>query len=151
MRIRRTNSRILLIRPCAGMEDLLLNFQADLGTISAEIKTLQEQSLSMSIRLRNRKAVEKTLGSFLEDIAIAPNLIDGIYESDITEEYLSYLTKLDRKLEFIDGDEKAKTSRAVSEVKPELEKLRIKAVNKVMMAAHEYILFLLLSRSAFFF
>lgn len=138
MRISRTNNNILSIRLFAGMEDLLLNFQADLGTISAEIKTLQEQSLSMSIRLRNRKAVEKNLGSFLEDIAIAPNLIDGIYESDITEEYLSYLTKLDRKLEFIDGDEKAKNSKAVSEVKPELEKLRIKAVSKVTKLVQEY-------------
>lgn len=37
------------------MESVLGGFQSDLSSISSEIKTLQEQSLSMSVRLRNRK------------------------------------------------------------------------------------------------
>jgi predicted nucleic acid-binding Zn-ribbon protein len=41
------------------MEDLLGGFQADLGNISTEIKSLQEQSLTMSIKLRNRKTAEQ--------------------------------------------------------------------------------------------
>jgi hypothetical protein len=37
------------------MESMLSGFQADLGNISEEIKYLQEQSSSMSVKLRNRK------------------------------------------------------------------------------------------------
>jgi hypothetical protein len=47
------------IRECdtilTHMESLLGGFQADLGSISSEIKNLQEQSMSMGIKLRNRK------------------------------------------------------------------------------------------------
>ena len=40
------------------MEDMLGQFQSDLGNISGEIQTLQEQSLSMNVKLKNRKAVQ---------------------------------------------------------------------------------------------
>ena len=62
----------------ATMEDMLGKFQADLGNISSEIRALQEQSQSMSVRLRNRKAAEARLGAFLENVAIPPALIDGV-------------------------------------------------------------------------
>lgn len=60
------------------MEEMLGKFQADLGNISSEIRALQEQSQSMSVRLRNRKAAEAKLGTFLENIALPPSIIDGI-------------------------------------------------------------------------
>lgn len=41
------------------MQEMLLGFQADLGGISEEIKHLQDESLSMSIRLRNRYLLTK--------------------------------------------------------------------------------------------
>ena len=62
----------------ATMEEMLGKFQADLGNISSEIRALQEQSQSMSVRLRNRKAAEARLGAFLENVAIPPALIDGV-------------------------------------------------------------------------
>jgi vacuolar protein sorting-associated protein 52 len=40
----------------ARMQEMLLGFQADLGGISEEIKYLQDESLSMSICLKNKKA-----------------------------------------------------------------------------------------------
>lgn len=60
------------------MEEMLGKFQSDLGNISSEIRALQEQSQSMSIRLRNRKAAEAKLGSFLDNLVLPPALIDGI-------------------------------------------------------------------------
>lgn len=42
------------------MEELLDVFQTDLGHISGEIQSLQEQSTCMNIKLKNRK-VEKTI------------------------------------------------------------------------------------------
>ena len=42
----------------AGMEDALGGFQSSLGAISSEIRSLQEQSISLSVKLRNRRAAE---------------------------------------------------------------------------------------------
>ena len=49
-----TNPRVRHFR-VNRMESMLSGFQADLGNISEEIKYLQEQSSSMSVKLRNRK------------------------------------------------------------------------------------------------
>ena len=46
-----------------SVETYLKGFQADLGTVSAEIETLQNRSTEMNTRLENRKVVEKLLGS----------------------------------------------------------------------------------------
>ena len=56
----------------ARMEEMLHGFQADLGEISAEIKHLQSDSLSMSIRLKNRREAELLLHKFLENGSIMP-------------------------------------------------------------------------------
>jgi len=73
---------VLQISSCdailATMEDMLGKFQSDLGNISSEIRALQEQSQSMSVRLRNRKAAEARLGTFLDNLALPPSLIDGV-------------------------------------------------------------------------
>jgi Vps52 / Sac2 family len=132
------------IRGCDGilgkMEALLGGFQTDLGKISSEarapacrvcartrltpaaqIKTLQEQSFTMSLKLRNRKAAEAQLGQFVEDISLPPKLISAIVEGEVREEpcgrlrcvlltrsplaqtneaYVQYLVQLHNKLEF---------------------------------------------------
>src|SRR5436190_3832168 len=53
------------IRACddvlSSVEINLTNFQNDLGIVSAEIETLQARSTALSIRLENRKAVERGL------------------------------------------------------------------------------------------
>lgn len=69
------------------MEDMLGKFQGDLGNISAEIRSLQEQSQNMSIKLRNRKAAEQKLGTFLDNLAITPALIEGIVQKEVDEDY----------------------------------------------------------------
>ncbi len=46
-----------------SMETLLTGFQEDLGSISAEIQTLQTQSLSMNVKLRNRKVRRRRVAS----------------------------------------------------------------------------------------
>lgn len=50
---------------------------------SVQIKQLQEQSFTMSIKLRNRKAAESHLGQFVEDLTVPPKLISNILESDV--------------------------------------------------------------------
>ena len=37
------------------MEEMLNGFQSDLSSISTEIQSLQEQSISMNVKLKNRQ------------------------------------------------------------------------------------------------
>ena len=57
------------IRQCDGvldgMESMLRGFQGDLANISAQIKFLQDESLSMNVKLRNRKSAESQLSGFM--------------------------------------------------------------------------------------
>eukprot|EP00958_Prasinococcus_capsulatus_P017996 scaffold2075_cov444-Prasinococcus_capsulatus_cf.AAC.4 len=113
-----------------SMEKLLGGFQSDLGNISSEIRLLQEQSLTMSVKLRNRKAAEVKLGKFIEDLVIPPDLIRGILESEVTEDFVERLQLLDRKLHFVDKNPMAKEAVASQDVKLELDRLKAKAVAK---------------------
>lgn len=67
------------------MESLLGRFQGDLGNISGEIRALQEQSQSMSLKLRNRTAAEGKLSGFVQALAVPPALIDAIVQQPVDE------------------------------------------------------------------
>jgi len=138
------------------MEEMLGKFQSDLGNISTEIRALQEQSQSMSVRLRNRKAAELQLGSFLDSLALPAPLIDGILQPKSDAAFQAraparrtagvharggaatprgaraqeHLEALQGKLEFAARSETAQESAAFRDVAPELERLRAKAVAK---------------------
>ncbi|KAK9908133.1 hypothetical protein WJX75_003087 [Coccomyxa subellipsoidea] len=114
----------------ATMEQMLGKFQSDLGNISSEIRALQEQSQSMSVRLRNRKAAEAKLGTFLDNLALPPALIDGILLAPPDAGFAEHLLALHKKLEFVRGNEMAAKSAAMHDIAPELERLRAKAVTK---------------------
>ncbi|KAL3830370.1 hypothetical protein ACJIZ3_019172 [Penstemon smallii] len=113
------------------MEMLLTGFQAEIGSISSDIKILQEKSMDMGLKLKNRKAAESKLAKFVEDIIVPPRMIDIIVDGEVNEEYLRTLEVLSKKLKFVEIDTMVKTSKALSDVQPELEKLRQKAVSKV--------------------
>jgi hypothetical protein len=70
------------------MENLLSGFQGDLGKLSSEIQSLQDQSFDMSIRLKNRlvchccdlnlndhQLIKQQLGIVLDGIVIPPEII----------------------------------------------------------------------------
>jgi hypothetical protein len=57
------------------MEQMLSSFQADLGSISSEIQTLQEQSWSMNVKLKNRQAVRGELSQFVDDIIVTDGMV----------------------------------------------------------------------------
>ncbi|XP_073043624.1 vacuolar protein sorting-associated protein 52 A-like isoform X3 [Primulina eburnea] len=113
------------------MEILLSGFQDEIGTISSDIKILQERSMDMGLKLKNRKAAESKLATFVEDIIVPPRMIDIIVDGEVNEEYMRTLEILSKKLKFVEIDTMVKTSKALSDVQPELEKLRQKAVSKV--------------------
>ncbi|KAK6126981.1 hypothetical protein DH2020_039270 [Rehmannia glutinosa] len=112
------------------MEKLLSGFQVEIGSISSDIKILQEKSLDMGLKLKNRKAAESKLAKFVEDIIVPPRMIDIIVDGEMNEEYMRTLEILSKKLKFVEVDATVKTSKALNDVQPELEKLRQKAVSK---------------------
>ncbi|XP_057769636.1 LOW QUALITY PROTEIN: vacuolar protein sorting-associated protein 52 B-like [Salvia miltiorrhiza] len=113
------------------MEKLLSEFQAEIGSISSDIKILQEKSLYMGLKLKNRKVAESKLAKFVEEIIVPPRMIDIIVDGEVNEEYMRTLEILSKKLKFVGIDTMVKTSKALNDVQPELEKLRQKAVSKV--------------------
>eukprot|EP00962_Isochrysis_galbana_P036993 scaffold12862_cov116-Isochrysis_galbana.AAC.12 len=122
------------IRECDGvldtMESMLRGFQGDLASISSQIKYLQDESLSMNVKLRNRKAAETQLSSFITQIVVPPELISNICDAPVDEAYLGHVRELDKKVQFAKLEQTAMTS-ACADISPELEKLRIKSVQKI--------------------
>ena len=57
------------------MENLLSSFQEHLGGLSAEIKSLQDQSIHMGVRLKNRMSVQSQLNSVIDGLVLTPSLI----------------------------------------------------------------------------
>ncbi|XP_022938844.1 vacuolar protein sorting-associated protein 52 A isoform X1 [Cucurbita pepo subsp. pepo] len=123
------------IRDCdnilSQMETLLSGFQAEIGSISADIKVLQEKSMDMGLKLKNRKVAESKLAKFVEEIIVPPRMIDIIVDEEVNDEYLRTLEILSKKLVVVEVDPMIKNSKALKDVQPELEKLRQKAVSKV--------------------
>ncbi|CAO2818749.1 unnamed protein product [Amaranthus hypochondriacus] len=123
------------IRDCdmilSQMESLLSGFQAEIGSISSDIKVLQEKSMDMGLKLKNRKLAESKLAKFVEDIIVPPRMVDIIVDGEVNEEYMRTLEILSKKLKFVAVDSTVKTSMALKDVQPELERLRQKAVSKV--------------------
>jgi len=50
----------------------------------------------------------------------------------VNEEYIKTLGILSKKLKFVETDQAVKSSKALKDVEPELEKLRQKAISKVV-------------------
>ncbi|GMH50721.1 hypothetical protein TrLO_g9568 [Triparma laevis f. longispina] len=124
----------------SNMQEMLLGFQADLGGISEEIKSLQEESMSMNVKLRNRKAAEHRISSFLKNIVISPDLATTICNGDVSKEYLDYVVELDRKHKYVNLREPADDGSSADigpastvagrEMRSHIDKLRLKAVEK---------------------
>ena len=122
------------IQSCDGilgdMESLLSGFKTELGKISTEIRSLQDQSQSMGIKLRNRKAAERGLSAFVDSITLPPDLVRAIAEEDVSERYLSALADLDRRLKSVEANPSASASKSAEDVVPELERLKATACAK---------------------
>lgn len=125
----------------ARMEEMLHGFQADLGEISAEIKHLQDDSLSMSIRLKNRRSVEDKLHNFLDNASILPSMASSIISPVVNETFLDSVVNLSKRLQYLEQTTPAADGSSLDlapsetyygrSLLPELEKLKIKAIAKI--------------------
>jgi len=122
------------IKQCDGildnMESMLSGFQGDLASISAEIKHLQDESISINIRLRNRKAVEGQLSDFITQAVIPPALVTNICAAEVNETYLEYVTELNSKVRFA-KQEGAQRTMAYRDISTDIEKLRLRAAQRM--------------------
>lgn len=85
------------------MQGLLQGFQDNLGGISDEIRSLQEESLGLSVKMQNRKTLNGKIKAFLARVAVSESLIVRIVEGELSEAWLRDLRALAEKIEFISG------------------------------------------------
>ncbi|XP_019856256.1 PREDICTED: vacuolar protein sorting-associated protein 52 homolog [Amphimedon queenslandica] len=112
------------------MEEMLSKFQLDLGSISTEIQSLQDQSHSLSAKLQNRQAVRSELTSYLRNISVSEHLVQHITDTPASEkEFSETLRELDEKLKFLNL-QSFNEYRSVYDVHDVLVKLKIKAITK---------------------
>ncbi|KAG0638225.1 Sac2 family-domain-containing protein [Tuber brumale] len=113
-----------------SVESYLYSFQTDLGVVSAEIETLQNRSTMLNKRLENRRGVEKLLGPVVEDVALSPNVVKRIIDGDVNDSWVRSLQVVDAKMKAIAALDATKV-KATKDVKPELERLELKAIERV--------------------
>ena len=115
-----------------SVEIYLTNFQTELGTVSAEIESLQNRSVEMNAKLENRKKVENLLGPAVEDISLSPVVVRTISEGAVDEDFVRALKEVEARSAAIDSKSKEEQpSQALKDVKPILEDLTTKAVERI--------------------
>ncbi|KAJ2399156.1 Vacuolar protein sorting-associated protein 52 [Coemansia sp. RSA 2559] len=115
-----------------NMERLLVNFKSSLGNINNEIQTLQSDSMSMSIRLKNRIVAEKQLGKIIQGVILSPEAVETICNGEVNEKYLECLIEVNKKIAYLRVHGKQhRRLKAFQEMQPELERLCLKASSKV--------------------
>jgi vacuolar protein sorting-associated protein 52 len=73
------------------MEIMLQSFQDSLGEISKEIKTLQDQSNELNVKLTNRTKAEEYLSEFVKMVSISSNLVTDVTKNEANDKYLENL------------------------------------------------------------
>ncbi|XP_048058154.1 vacuolar protein sorting-associated protein 52 homolog [Megalobrama amblycephala] len=113
------------------MEGMLSSFQSDLSSISSEIQTLQQQSVSMNMRLKNRQAVRSQLSQLVDELVVPSTMITVILDSPVTEQdFLEQLHELNNKINFA-KELSFRETLACSDIQDIVDRLKIKAVSKI--------------------
>uniref|UniRef100_A0A8C1YWM2 Vacuolar protein sorting-associated protein 52 homolog n=1 Tax=Cyprinus carpio TaxID=7962 RepID=A0A8C1YWM2_CYPCA len=108
------------------MEGMLSSFQSDLSSISSEIQTLQQQSVSMNLRLKNRQAVRSQLSQLVDELVVPSTMISPVTE----QEFLEQLHELNSKINYA-KELSFKETLACSDIQDIVDRLKIKAVSKI--------------------
>ncbi|EAA32674.2 Vps52-domain-containing protein [Neurospora crassa] len=123
------------IRACddilSSVESNLTNFRNDLAAVSADIESLQARSQALNVRLENRKAVEKGLGPLVDELSVSPLVITTIVEGYIDETWVKVLAEVDKRAMAHKKNAQQPQSKALADVGPLLEKLILKAIERI--------------------
>lgn len=102
-----------------SVETYLANFQSDLGSVSAEIETLQNRSSAMDTKLKNRDIVEKKLGPSVEEFTISPAAIRKIAAGPVDDGFVKALTELEKRSSILDSKAKEESQvKALDDARP---------------------------------
>ncbi|XP_076824718.1 vacuolar protein sorting-associated protein 52 homolog isoform X1 [Clavelina lepadiformis] len=113
------------------MESMLHGFQHDLSSISAEIQCLQEQSVAMNVKLKNRQSIKSELSQLVDEMVVPEIMINQIIETPVTERgFLEQLHELNHKIKFVKQHSYNETA-ACKDVQDIVEKLKYKAISKI--------------------
>ncbi|KAK8807385.1 hypothetical protein WA158_004144 [Blastocystis sp. Blastoise] len=85
----------------AQMQELLHKFQKDLSEVSSEIRVLQNESLTISVKLKNRKEADVLLRDFINKIALTPSMVKILSDGAINKQYIDNLTEFVKQLDYI--------------------------------------------------
>jgi vacuolar protein sorting-associated protein 52 len=113
-----------------SVESYLTNFQNELGIVSAEIESLQTRSTQLNAKLENRRKVEKLLGPAVEEISISPITVRTISEGPVDENWIRALDEIESRSATI-GKKTSGSIKAIEDVRPLLEDLNVKAVERI--------------------
>ncbi|MBN3295247.1 VPS52 protein, partial [Amia calva] len=113
------------------MEGMLSGFQCDLSSISSEIQSLQEQSVAMNVRLRNRQSVRSELSQLVDELLVPNTMISVILDSAVTEQqFVEQLHELNNKINYA-KEQSFTDTLACTDTQDTLSRLRTKAVSKI--------------------
>ncbi|KAJ2225795.1 Vacuolar protein sorting-associated protein 52 [Coemansia sp. RSA 485] len=115
-----------------NMEKLLVNFKSSLGAINNDIQALQKDSLSMSMRLKNRVVAEKQLDKIIQGVVVPPEVVRVICDGEVNEKYLNCLIEVNKKIAYMRVHSKQhRKLKAFQEIQPELDRLCLRASSKI--------------------
>ena len=115
-----------------NVETYLTNFKAELGQVSAEIEDLQARSVQMNAKLENRRNVEKLLGPAVEEVSLSPFTVRTIAEGPIDETFVKALNEVEARSMIMEAKEKkSEQVKALQDLKPLLEDLKTKAIERI--------------------
>lgn len=112
-----------------SVESYLTSFQADLAAVSAEIETLQNRSSALNTKLETRKQVEKLLAPEIDALSISPATVRKIADGPIDDGWIKALDDLEKRSKSIDS--KASQSKSAADLKPLIDKLKDRAVERI--------------------
>ncbi|KIX04018.1 uncharacterized protein Z518_07571 [Rhinocladiella mackenziei CBS 650.93] len=114
------------------VETYLTNFKAELGQVSAEIENLQARSIQLNAKVDNRRNVEKLLGPAVEDISLSPFTVRSVVEGPIDENFIKALNEVEARSIMVEAKEmKSEPVKATQDVRPLLEDLKAKAIERI--------------------
>ncbi|RMZ75216.1 hypothetical protein DV737_g5411, partial [Chaetothyriales sp. CBS 132003] len=113
-------------------ESYLTGFKAELGQVSAEIENLQQRSAQLNTQLENRRHVEKMLGPAVEGISVSPVTVRAIAEGPIDDVFVRALSEVEtRSARLADKENTSEPVKAIEDVKPLVQDLKAKAVERI--------------------
>ena len=115
-----------------SVESYLTRFRADLASVSSEIETLQDRSVSLNNKLDNRRAAEKILGPEIEAFSVSPAIIRKITEGTVDESWARALDELEKRSKAVDAYLKeGKDIKALQDIRPLLDDASAKAIERI--------------------